>query len=139
MYRHLFCFLLIPILSLDIWAQEPNLDRSLKPIKEGRSIDTTITSYNPKSKGIKNEKAKIEDYNIISHSRDTTYVDTTLSIQKEYKFNYLRKDNFNLIQFSNIGQTYNTLSESFFNNKTMPAFGARARHFNYMQLEDISY
>ena len=92
-----------------------------------------------KSKGIKNPDAKIEDYKIISFEKDTTFLDTTLTIKKEYQFNYLRKDNFNLIQFSNIGQTYNTLSESFQSIRTTPSIGARARHFNYMEMEDISY
>ena len=44
--------------------------------------------------------AKIEDYLIISSENDTTYVDTTLSIRKEYKFNYLRKDDFEVMPFS---------------------------------------
>lgn len=83
--------------------------------------------------------AKIEDYLIISHLNDTTYVDTTLSIQKEYKFNYLRKDNFGLMPFSNLGQTYNSLTYSFQNTSLMPSFGARAKHFNYMEIEDINY
>lgn len=85
------------------------------------------------------EKAKIQDYQIISHLRDTTYVDTTLSIKKEYKFNYLRKDNFGTIPFANLGQTYNNLTYSFESTQSMPLFGARARHFNYMEIEDIQY
>ena len=90
-------------------------------------------------KGLKNPKAKIQDYLIISHKNDTTFVDTTLTIQKEYKFNYLRKDNFGLIPFSNLGQTYNSLTYNFKNTSIMPGFGARARHFNYMEVEDINY
>ena len=97
---------------------------------------STISTSN---KGLKNENAKIEMYKIISYPRDTTYVDTTLSIQKEYKYNYLRKDNFELIAFSNIGQAYNTLSYDFQNSNTMPLFAARARHFNYSEIEDVNY
>ncbi|WP_203257810.1 putative porin [Hyunsoonleella ulvae] len=85
------------------------------------------------------EKAKIQDYLIISHNRDTTFVDTTLTIQKEYKFNYLRRDNFGLMPFSNLGQTYNSLTYNFQNTDLLPLFGARARHFNYMEVEDIYY
>ncbi|GGG42553.1 putative porin [Bizionia arctica] len=91
------------------------------------------------NKNVKNKDAKIEQYLIISQQRDTTYVDTSLTIKKEYKFNYLRKDNFNLMPFSNVGQTYNTLIHTFDNTELMPAFGARARHFNYMEVDDISY
>ena len=83
--------------------------------------------------------ANIKDYLIISHENDTTYVDTTLTIQKDYKFNYLRRDNFGLIPFSNLGQSYNSLTYDFDDFELMPSFGARARHFNYMEVADISY
>ena len=91
------------------------------------------------NKNIKNLDAKIEMYSIISHSKDTTIVDTTLTIHKEYKFNYLRRDTFELLPFSNVGQTYNSLSYNYDSNNTMPLFGARARHFNYMEIDDINY
>ncbi len=91
----------------------------------------------PKKEG--EEKAKIQDYLIISSENDTTHVDTTLTIHKDYKFNYLRRDNFGLIPFSNIGQTYNSLTYNFQNTKLLPSFGATARHFNYMEIEDIFY
>jgi hypothetical protein len=139
MYRSLFCFLFIVLLRISAWAQEPILEKPIKPIRDGSTIDSAQSIKNKKGKDFKSTKAKIEDYKIISFEKDTTYVDTTLSLKKEYKFNYLRKDNFNLIQFSNIGQTYNTLSESFQNSMTTPSFGARARHFNFMEAEDINY
>lgn len=87
----------------------------------------------------KNKVAKVEEYLIINSERDTTYLDTTLTIQKDYKFNYLRRDNFGLIPFSNIGQTYNSLTHDFKSQRSVPLFGARAKHFNYMEVEDINY
>ncbi len=87
----------------------------------------------------KRAKPPITDYKIISYTRDTTYVDTTLSMKKEYRFNYLRRDNFELLQFSNTGQTYNSLAKVENPFRLMPRFGARARHFNFMEVEDISY
>ncbi len=87
----------------------------------------------------KKEKPPIELYKIVSHDRDTTYIDTTLSIQKEYKYNYLRKDNFELLPFANVGQTYNTLAYDFSRKNFKPLFVAQAHHFNYDQIEDISY
>ena len=42
-------------------------------------------------------------------------------------------------KFSNIGQTYNTLSYDFANTSLMPVFGARARHFNFIEVEDVNY
>jgi len=109
---------------------------SLKLSGQPKPKKNLLDKLDPKTK---QEKAKIQDYLIISHRNDTTFVDTTLTIQKEYKFNYLRKDNFGLISFSNLGQTYNSLTYNFQNTSLMPSFGARARHFNYMEIEDINY
>lgn len=143
------------ILVLFLMFLFSNADAQVKPklLKEAdtvslKSQDSLKTSSKPKSKKnlldkldpkTKEEKAKISDYLIISHKNDTIFVDTTLTIQKEYKFNYLRKDNFGLIPFSNLGQTYNSLTHNFENTSLMPSFGARARHFNYMEVEDINY
>jgi hypothetical protein len=83
--------------------------------------------------------AKISDYLIFDKYGNTGNVDTTLSIQKAYKFNYLREDSFNLMPFANMGQTYNTLSFEFNQYNTLPLFGARARHFNYFEIDDMRY
>jgi hypothetical protein len=40
--------------------------------------------------------ATMDQYRFISIERDTTYLDTAFTIQREYSFNYLRKDNFGL-------------------------------------------
>ncbi|MEY8847790.1 putative porin [Psychroserpens sp. XS_ASV72] len=114
----------------------------MKPkLKQTQIENDTLNTSSRRSSAniIKNEDAKIEQYLIISSSRDTTYVDTTLSIKKEYKFNYLRRDNFGLIPFSNIGQTYNALIKPLDKQSTLPIFGSRARHFNYMEIDDIDY
>ncbi|WP_369048058.1 putative porin [Tenacibaculum sp. UWU-22] len=84
-------------------------------------------------------KTKYTDYKIISFKGDTTVVDTTLTIQKEYKFNFLRKDDFELIPFNNQGQTFNNLGYDFSNIKQLPLAGFRAKRFNYYNLEDINY
>ncbi|RSK42126.1 putative porin [Mangrovimonas spongiae] len=118
-----------PILSKDKDARGNNR------LGENNQYSTKSTS----NENIKNEDAKIEDYLIISKERDTIIVDTTLTILKEYKFNYLRKDNYGLLPFSNVGQSYNTLVYHFNDTNLMPLFGARARHFNYMEIDDINY
>lgn len=87
----------------------------------------------------KDEKPPIDMYEIISHERDTTFVDTTLSIKKDYKFNYLRRDDFELLPFSNVGQTYNSLAVDFSSKHLKPKFVAQSHHFNYYQIEDINY
>ncbi|NJW53172.1 putative porin [Salinimicrobium oceani] len=86
------------------------------------------------------EKAPIELYKIISVENDTTHVDTSLTIYKDYKFNYLRKDNFGLLEFSNVGRPYNRLTYDFIEEQhILPQFGAQARHFNFMEVDDIFY
>lgn len=102
-----------------------------------RSMDTI--SDRGSKKITKNTKAKIEDYKIISRKFDTIAVDTTLTIQKEYKFNYLRKDYFELLPFNNMGQTFNSLSYDFKRHATVPKFGAKAKHFAYMEVDDTKY
>jgi len=81
----------------------------------------------------------IKDYKIISYARDTTYLDTTLTVHKEYKHNYLRKDDFELLPLPNIGQPYNTLGYNFERKSLYPAFGAKGKHFGYWELDDIYY
>ncbi|NAS31592.1 hypothetical protein GTQ40_11460 [Flavobacteriaceae bacterium R38] len=85
------------------------------------------------------DELTISDYRIISYKNDTTYFDTTLTVQKEYKYNYLRKDDFELLPFSNIGQSYNKLAYNFKKNSLYPELGARAKHFNYWEVEDVFY
>jgi hypothetical protein len=84
-------------------------------------------------------KTKYTDYKIFSHKGDTTFIDTTLTILKEYKFNYLRKDNFELLEFHNQGQTFNNLGYSFDNLKQFPDIGFTAKQFSYFDIEDIDY
>ena len=85
------------------------------------------------------EVITIKNYKIISHSRDTTFLDTTLNIKKEYTYNFLRRDDFELMPFSNVGQPYNQLGIDFNRKSLYPRIGARAKHFNYLEIEDIKY
>jgi len=84
-------------------------------------------------------KTKYTDYKIISINNDTTIVDTTLTIAKDYKFNYIRKDNFELLAFANQGQTFNKLGYNFNDNSLFPTIGANAKHYNYYKIEDVYY
>lgn len=120
---------------MDISAQVKLNKRNAANIENPYESDS---SYVKKSKGFKN-LATIDMYLQYNVELDSVIVDTTLTIQKEYKFNYLQKDNFGLMPFANIGQSYNTLSFNVANYGTMPLFGARARHFNYLENEDIKY
>lgn len=85
------------------------------------------------------ESITIKDYKIISHRRDTTFLDTTLTIAKEYQYNFLRRDDFELMPFSNVGQPYNRLGVNFERITNYPKLGATAKHFKYLEVEDIDY
>ncbi|NRD19460.1 putative porin [Winogradskyella eckloniae] len=101
----------------------------------GQEKDSTLLN---RSNGF-NKVASIDMYLIYNDKVDSVQVDTTLSIAKEYKFNYLQRDNFGLMQFANFGQTYNSLFYNVNENSSVPKLGARARHFNYFEHEDIKY
>ncbi|MCX7550654.1 putative porin [Xanthomarina sp. F2636L] len=146
MKKIFLAFFLIGIVNLGFSQITPTRDKSKSQSQDGliQNDNYQEDSYqgstkSTSNKNLKNKDAKIEQYLIISQERDTTYVDTTLRVKRDYKFNYLRKDNFNLISFSNVGQSYNTLIYNLEDSNLMPSFGARARHFNYMEIEDINY
>ncbi|WP_291117860.1 putative porin [Flavobacterium sp. UBA6135] len=85
------------------------------------------------------EDAKIEQYQIFTIERDTTVVDTSLTIKKEYSYNYLRRDIFGLLPFANEGYVYTVLDYGLNSYTTFPEMGFKAKHFGYMDPEDISY
>ncbi|MGM1057396.1 MAG: putative porin [Bacteroidota bacterium] len=60
-----------------------------------------------------------------------------MALYKDYRFNYLRKDNFELLPFANVGQTYNSLGYTTKGEDLIPEFGARARHFNFLEVGGI--
>ena len=84
-------------------------------------------------------KAPIDWYKIISINRDTVAMDTTLTIKREYRFNYLRKDLFGLLPFPNEGHPYNILDFGLADFNPYPQMGFKAKHFAYMEIDDINY
>ncbi len=89
---------------------------------------------------LRNKKvASIDLYKVITVDNDTTYIDTSLTIQKEYSHNYLRKDIFGLLPFANDGQTYNTLQYSLREYNPLPEFGFKAKHFNFLETQHLRY
>lgn len=102
----------------------------------------------PKASLIKTEEEKarelakiapITSYRIINLERDTTYVDTSLTLKDEYEYNYLRKDIFGLMPFANEGQTYNTLQYGLNPLSPLPEFGYSAKQFDYVNASQINY
>ena len=124
-------FFLISIVSIQcLHAQKPEKESSDKPNTINRQFSE------PKEK---QKRAPENSYKIISIERDTTYIDTSLTIKKHYKFNYLRKDDFELENFVNIGSPYNQLSKQNSNFRSTPTFGAEVRSLGLYDLEDIYY
>ncbi|MDI1316554.1 putative porin [Flavobacterium sp.] len=84
-------------------------------------------------------KAAYNQYRIITLQKDTTYVDTSLTIEKEYQFNYLRKDIFGLLPFANEGQTYSVLDFGLKKDNSFPEIGYSGKHFSFLGVNDIKY
>lgn len=103
------------------------------------SPDAENTAGTKKSTKDINPKATIDMYRVITLDKDTTYIDTSLSIQKEYIYNYLRRDNFGLLPFANEGQTYQTLQYGLREFSPFPEFGFKAKHFNFLEANQINY
>ena len=85
------------------------------------------------------EEVTIDDYKIYYSDGTVKHVDTTLTINKDYHFNYLRKDYFELLPFANVGETFNKLGYDFQDQKITPDIGARAKHYGYMEEDEIGY
>jgi hypothetical protein len=134
MKNHIFliCF----CISLSVFAQNKKLER----VNGSRGNRTTNQNVDD-TQGFTETKERpaIDQYKIINHRNDTIIADTSLTIQKEYKFNYLRKDDFELLPFHNIGQTFNNLGYTFDKVSLRPQFGAQARRFYYLEAEDINH
>ncbi|MFV8370392.1 putative porin [Flavobacterium sp. LB2R40] len=110
--------------------------------QEKESVNLSQDSKYNRTDSIKKKKEKIATidlYKVITIDKDTTYIDTSLTIQKEYSHNYLRKDIFGILPFANDGQTYNTLQYSLSDFSPFPEFGFKAKHFNFLEANQIRY
>jgi hypothetical protein len=123
-------FLSLLVLPISLFSQQKN------PNTMG--FDSKYNSSDSIKK--KDEKAATLDmYRIITLERDTTYIDTSLTLKKLYSYNLLRRDNFGLLPFPNEGQTYNTLQYSLTKFEPLPEFGFKAKHFNFLEANQIRY
>jgi len=130
--------MVLGFLSLGVFGQEKEESQEMK--KDSTLSRKAVKPLSPPTKKAQDSVSiTIEDYKIISFERDTTYLDTTLTIQKEYKYNYLRQDNFELMSFSNIGQAYNVLGANFERLNMYPNLGAMAKGRRYWEKEQINY
>ena len=109
--KRVFCLLILILVSLKGFSQDDKLLKAKLSAQQQRQFnrDSINRGNQGTTKVILGGKTKYTDYKILSLSKDTTYIDTTLTIQKHYKFNFTRRDNFELLPFHNIGQTFNSL------------------------------
>ena len=123
--------------------QIPNMPT--KELERGSNLrnssiaDSLLSNFGDKSTKLnKNPDAKIQDYLLITRQYDTLKIDTSLTINKYHKINFLRKDNFGLIPFSNTGVAYNTLV--FEPSKSIsPKIGASNKYLAYDSPDDVVY
>lgn len=126
-------FLYLLIVPTLLFSQEKTAS------KNSLDMNTKYSSITDTVKKKKSLIAKIEQYQIYTLEHDTIIADTSLTLKSAYRQNYLRKDNFGLLPFSNIGQPYNTLQYGLSDFSPYPEIGFKAKHFDYMEVSDIRY
>ena len=117
---------------LIIFSQDEMTDEEVLRGKEQLKQET-------EKKSEKKDSIPITDYKYFFSNGIEKSVDTTLTIYKDYKFNFIREDDFELLSFANVGHTYNKLGYNFNDEFKLPQFGARGKHFSYFEIEDIPY
>jgi len=127
----MFCCIVLLFITSFLFSQ--NKSKRLDFNSKYRSALDTTKARQPQ------KVATLDLYRIITLDRDTTYIDTSLTIKKEYSHNYLRRDTFGLLPFANDGQTYNTLQYSLMAVDPYPEFGFKAKHFNFIEANQIRY
>ena len=137
--RFVFSFVLVFVVAFG-YSQKTTvqLKEDKKISASDRVIDTTKLKKNQSSGNVWKNPNKITDYKIYGIYNDTTYVDTSLTIYKDYKFNFLRKDDFELMPFSNTGQTYTSLAKDT-QVSLFPQMGQRAKYFSFYEADDVKY
>ncbi len=145
----------IIIFSISCNAQVRKIDKKTKSnstlLNKNNAINSvdrfsSVNSFNSDSLKIKrlitktgDTVAPISQYKIFNEIKGTRSIDTTLTIQKQYAFNYLRKDLFGLVQYSNDGQTFQALNPNFIKVNSIINAGFNARRFSYLNASDIDY
>ncbi len=149
-----FPFLVFLLLSKQLlWSQQevelikdsiPIIEEYKQVLKDTLIIDKKSSEKVSKQKSfipyIKSmNEVTIRDYKIMYLDGTEKVVDTSLSLEREYTFNFLRKDYFEYLPFPNMGEAFNKLGYDFHNEALTPNMGARVKHFGYFEKEDIPY
>jgi hypothetical protein len=138
-------FLLVFFIGLIGFSGHTQIKKKLKmnagKTMDGRQLNDTIgnNKFETQTEIVFDKKTHYTDFKIISHLKDTTIVDTTLSIKKEYLFNHFRKDVFERQSFHNLGSAYTLLGYDFNKTNLFPNTGIRVKHQDYINIEDVKY
>jgi hypothetical protein len=156
----LFVFIFLILKTVLSQQKEETVIVSKKFYQEFNQVDKDTLKVNKKNsldekvKGISNKKSSkkrlipfikpmddvsIGDYKILYFDGSEKIVDTSLSIEGEYTFNFLRKDYFEYLTFPNMGEAFNKMGYNFHEQSLTPQMGARVKHFGYFEKEDIPY
>ena len=120
-------FFFTPII---LFAQSEDLEGKLRAQEEQQKENNQKESK---------DSLNLDKYKIFYLDGRVEIADTSLTIFKDYKFNFLRKDNFELLSLSNVAHTYNKLAYTFNSKNTFLKMGAKGRQFHYIEKEDIGY
>lgn len=85
------------------------------------------------------DEITVSDYKILYLDETEKSVDTSLSIEGEYSFNFLRTDYFEYLPLPNMGEGFNKMGYDFHQQAFTPQMGARVKHFGYFEKEDVPY
>lgn len=131
MIRYLFS--LFPLLfAITLYSQNKPATGKNPVLSEPSDKDLSKLQKKPK-------EATIDLYKIITLQKDTVYTDTSLTIKKQYEFNYHRKDLFGYLPFANEGQPLMVLDYGQKKYAPFPDVGYSGKHFNYLGVNDIKY
>ena len=110
-------------------------------LSQSSDIDLKLKAQQQQEKESENTKDTLttDYYKIYFLDDKVETVDTSLNIYKDYKFNFLREDSFELLSMPNVGGSYNKLGYAFNKIIDYPKLGAIAKHFHYFEIEDIGY
>jgi hypothetical protein len=124
----IYYFILFLLLKLNFLYSQEASDLS--------SLSRTMEMQND---SISKEKTPpINKYLIFDQKGDLTVVDTSLTLKKYYKFNYLRKDNLEKLKFSNFGQSYNSLTYSY-EKSSLPFSSFSSKQHAYLKSSEVKY
>ena len=124
------------ILSEKLVLKKQSKD-SLESLKKSKKPNNKKQRYQPFIKSMKD--VTIEDYKILHFDGTEESVDTSLSIEGEYSFNFLRKDYFEYLPLPNMGEGFNKMGYNFHGDPLSPQMGARVKHYGYLEKEDVNY